>query len=169
MLDRIHKIAEIVAAFAIVMSLVFVGIQLQQNTAAMGVENRQSAMNAWINVGLAVATNESLSDKLDKGSYPVYRQVDSKRQVLNWVSTQLNITEHQYLQFLDGNLSEETWKGFKEALHLNFRGSQLYNEYWRFGRQYHSSRFQSLVDELIPVETENRRRDIENMEFEEAE
>lgn len=35
MLDRIHKISEIIAAFAIVGSLIFVGIQVDQNTQAI--------------------------------------------------------------------------------------------------------------------------------------
>lgn len=35
MLGRVHKIADIVAAFAVVGSLIFVGIQLQQSTKAM--------------------------------------------------------------------------------------------------------------------------------------
>ena len=35
MLDRIHKISEIVAAFAIVASLIFVGVQVSQITGAL--------------------------------------------------------------------------------------------------------------------------------------
>lgn len=63
MLDRAHQIADIVAAFAVVGSLIFVGIQLQQNAKAMGVENRQSAMNGWNETTLAVATNEQLAEQ----------------------------------------------------------------------------------------------------------
>ena len=52
MLDRIHKIAEIVAAFAIVGSLLFVGIQMQQNTEALETGLEQNASHRWQEINL---------------------------------------------------------------------------------------------------------------------
>jgi hypothetical protein len=168
MLDRVHKISEIVAAFAIVGSLVFVGIQLQQNTSAIDAERKQSAMNAWNATTLAVATSETLSNQIMEAVYPIYQQQNDDHQAQLWVSAQLNTIEHQYLQLLNGELSEEMWQGFENGLHDMFRNSQVHADYWQYGRKYHSRRFQALVDELIPVEAEKRQRHIEEMGFEEG-
>jgi hypothetical protein len=46
MLDRIHKISEIVAAAAIVGSLIFVGIQMNQNTSALRASFIQSSIES---------------------------------------------------------------------------------------------------------------------------
>ena len=70
MLDRFHKVSEIVASFAIVGSLIFVGIQVNQNTNATRVSNAQAAMQVWSDHAMAMATSESLAQAYVAGINP---------------------------------------------------------------------------------------------------
>ena len=162
MLDRIHKISEIVAAFAIVGSLVFVGIQLQQNTSALLVDGQQSAMAVWNDTSLAVATNERLAELMSASRYPEFQAAEGggseSRQVLTFVTASMNSIENQYLQFLDGNLSEEIWNGFRSGLLSELTTLEIYNQYWAFAKSFHSPRYQLLVEELMLIADEQRRQ-----------
>jgi hypothetical protein len=118
MLDRIHKIAEIVAAFAIVGSLVFVGFQLQQNTAALSVTATQSNTQAWHATALAQATNPQLVEALhavDDGtaSPAEIQQAFMMRTVI------LKTIETSYHLWIDGHMSDELWAATRESfLHV---------------------------------------------------
>jgi hypothetical protein len=161
MLDRVHKVAEIVAAFAIVGSLIFVGIQLRQNTSAMDAEQRTAAMNIWSQQGMAVATSKSLSEEIERFSYPFFKEVpgsDAGRiQVMSYVTVTMNTVENQHRQFLDGNLSEEEWTNFRNGMVANLTSIKAYADYWENARPIHSPRFAKLFDELL-VEAAERRR-----------
>jgi len=160
MLDRIHKISEIIAAFAIVGSLIFVGLQVNQNTKSMDADQRLSAMNVWGDMAMAIATNDALADRLMEDRFPALKMDPSRtgrdRQYLMWISASMNTLESQYLLYLDGNLSEEIWTNFREGLISNFVTLQSFELYWQYNRQVHSPRFRTLVDELAPVAAERR-------------
>jgi len=175
MLDRIHKISEIVAAFAIVGSLVFVGVQLRQNTLSMNANRMQSAMEVWNETALAVATDEKLAKRTYLDMFPVYREfpfypgVDAQmdvenggfRQVIMFVSAIKNTVESQYLMYLEGNQGEETWNSFKNVLAVNLTLFESYGRYWSNNKSMHSDRFQSLVDGMM-IEATTRRQDYQN-------
>ena len=74
MLDRFHKISEIIAAFALVASLLFVGVQISQNTDATRISNAQAGFQTWSNQGMAAATDEDLSRILHDSLYPQARE-----------------------------------------------------------------------------------------------
>lgn len=173
MLDRVHKIAEIIATFAIVASLIFVGVQVKQNTIAMGAASRQSAMNAWNENALALATNEQLAKQWVQHRYPVFSEAQELdagfAQVFMYISSSLNTIENQYLAYLDGNLDEEAWAGFKSGLIRVLIEFESYAVYWEFNSNAHSARFQLLVDELMLEAKERRQRYADSVEFTESE
>jgi hypothetical protein len=67
MLDRIHKVAEIVASFAIVGSLIFVGVQVSQNTEAVDVQRDDANWSQWITITGMGATSPDLADIIVRG------------------------------------------------------------------------------------------------------
>jgi hypothetical protein len=178
MLDRIHKISEIVAAFAIVGSLVFVGVQLMLNTSAMDAERRQSAMTAWNNTTLVVAANASLAEQTMQNRYPVYqafepsgeteRQAGKFRQEMMWTSAVMNTVEHQYLTYLDGNLDEEIWDNYRNVLITNMTLFRGHAQYWIIGENMHSAQFQALYSELMAVAAQRRNSYAKEVGFEEG-
>ena len=67
MLDRIHKVAEIVASIAIVGSLIFVGVQVSQNTKAVDAQQDNAIWSQWITLTGMVATSPDLADIVVRG------------------------------------------------------------------------------------------------------
>jgi hypothetical protein len=67
MLEKIHKVSEIVAAFAIVGSLIFVGLQLGQNTQAVEAQEDDSAYASWFTLNQMVVSTPDFADILVRG------------------------------------------------------------------------------------------------------
>ena len=116
MLDRFHKLSEIVAAFAIVGSLIFVGLQMQQNTDAMRVSFIQSSMESWNLHSMTMASDERLLSEFFSGVYPELQQKFGKidpveGQVSVWMTATWHTVETLFFQWQAGYLSDEHWQG----------------------------------------------------------
>lgn len=123
MLDRFHKIAEIIASIAIVASLLFVGIQVNQNTAAMQNGASYAAQEHWVGITTEMASNRQLAEVWSASlDYPDGMPAPDadQLQVRLMCHAQLKSLEGQFNQYRLGNLSEEVWqnhwKGFLRQL-----------------------------------------------------
>ena len=72
-LQEIYFMAEIAAAIAVIGSLIFVGIQLRQSTAATVVGNAQSVVQVRTSLAMALATNSELAALHQDGLHPDVR------------------------------------------------------------------------------------------------
>ena len=152
MLDRIHKLSEILAAVAVILSLVFVGMQLRDNTKAVRASMAQASVANWADSSMAVATNDELIGAIRADFYPV-RTPQTKDQLrASWYANwDLKTSEFSYLQWLDGNLSDDLWQGWRSGLVSAFALQKVYERDWPGSRRQYSSRFQALVNkEIIP-------------------
>ena len=120
MLDRVHKISEIIASFAIVGSLIFVGIQVSQNTDATKISNAQAALSSWNEVSLASATNDGITQGLFDGMHPELKQYlvidETQFRTFSWFDAGFKAVEVNYLQWLEGNLSDDLWHGYRASI-----------------------------------------------------
>jgi hypothetical protein len=66
MLDRVYKIAEILAAVAIVFSLVFVGLQIKQNTQAIASQEDSSVWLPCLDLFQMTVSSSEFTAKLVK-------------------------------------------------------------------------------------------------------
>ena len=152
MLDRIHKIAEIIAAFAIVGSLVFVGIQMQQNTEALKISATQASMSNWQEATLSVASNEVLVDAItiagrkDSATW----SPQERYRLVSYATSSMKGLELNYLRWLEGNLSDDLWTATRYGF-INFIGNHPYTEtVWRNDVSGNfTPQFQSLIEALI--------------------
>ena len=165
MLDRFHKIAEIVASFAIVGSLIFVGIQVSQNTDATRISNSHAALDSWNEINLAMAADKELTQSQLDGFYPELREygqsdVGSARMFF-WLTAGIKAVEHNYLQWLDGNLSDELWHGYRASMVAMVTFGKSVNDFWSDRKQDYSEPFQVLMDKLVVEGTERRTQMIE--------
>ena len=134
MLDRFHKISEIIAAFALVASLLFVGVQIRQNTDATRISNAQAAFQTWSDQGMAKASSQSLSRILHDSMYPQAREVftiDAEELRLQMHQTaMLKVNEVLFLQWQQGHLSDEIWSGYRTTLVGMFATYEGLNNIW---------------------------------------
>ena len=153
MLDRFHKFAEIIASFAIVGSLIFVGIQVSQNTDATRVSNSQIALQSWSDQSLAMATNAELSQLYYDGAYPHVKEAfpdnGSRSRIGPYMSATLKTVETIYLQWRQGNLPDDTWHSYPKSMAVIFAGHEATNDYWKAARHTFAPSFREFMDERM--------------------
>jgi hypothetical protein len=148
MLDRFHKVSEIIAAFAIVGSLVFVGLQVSQNTGALKMSAAQTSATNWQNISLALATDATLSEAwLEKSGG---RMTVSEMRLFNLISATLKSMDLNYLLWLDGNLSDDIWLPLRATLVAQVSVQPYYEEFWNIsGGMFFSPQFRDQYAKIL--------------------
>ena len=118
-LDKIHKIGELFAAVAVVVSLIFVGIQIRENTIASEAATYQETIAYDMDLLLTVGSDADVTrvffafinnpDSLDEDEFLQGRTL---------LSASIRNFENLYVQHEAGMLSDEAW-ATREALIRN--------------------------------------------------
>jgi hypothetical protein len=151
-LQDIYFVAEIGAAIAVVGSLIFVGIQLRQGNEATLASNAQAALNSWNQMSLLLATDDRLLTIQQKGTHPDFdgHVPDEDEVRYNYYKVAgMKAIESNFLQWQDGNLSDDMWQSFGVGLVDLFAYSTDWHRYWEQNQQYHPASFRELIDASI--------------------
>jgi hypothetical protein len=147
-LDTVHKIGELAAAIAVVLSLLFVGYEVQQNSIAQKQLATRSLVRDWSD---AVATLEDpnlacLSHRLSTDAANLTIREANQIGTAFWRIYKAH--EELHYQYEQGMIDELVWNGFKRtaADTMSTRGMR---DWWRSYRSLYSERFADYVDDLI--------------------
>ena len=66
-LDQIASVAQIIGSVGVVISLVFVGLQVRQNTAALYRNEHNNTMEQWTVIRMAITKNREVADLMTAG------------------------------------------------------------------------------------------------------
>ena len=65
--EQMSYLAQIVAAIGVIASLVFVGLQIRQNTATLQRNEHNSTMSQWTVIRMAIATDRDVAELMTAG------------------------------------------------------------------------------------------------------
>src|SRR5205085_2306534 len=65
--EQISYLAQIVASIGVVVSLIFVGLQIRQNTSALQRDEHNSTMAQWTVIRMAIARNRDIAELMTAG------------------------------------------------------------------------------------------------------
>lgn len=109
-LKEFALLAEVISALAIVISLIFVIIELRNSTEAVQAQSRQSIAARIEERSLIAAANLSLLEAMNKNRNGIELNPIETLQLELWHTSILTSLEEAYLQNQDGNLSDEFLK-----------------------------------------------------------
>jgi hypothetical protein len=78
--DAIVAISQLVAAVGVVLSLIFVGLQIKQNTRALQRTEHNSTMEQWTVIRMAIAKNRDIAELMTAGLHDE-RRLDAADQL----------------------------------------------------------------------------------------
>ena len=110
-LDKVHKVGELTAAAAVIISLIFVGLEIRDNTVASEAATYQSLASDDVHFLLNVSSSPELSRIYE--AY-MFHEVDNleENEVLQaqWqLLAQLRFMENVHFQYELGMLSDDAW------------------------------------------------------------
>jgi hypothetical protein len=135
-LEQLSFLSQIVSAFAVVASLVFVGIQLRHAIGAV----RASASSIIDNGDLARIWRESLAD-FDA------QNPDAKVRFVALASSIFRFYESSRAQWLRGQLDPEHWQMIERQA-TSFASQPGIKSWWKLRRQWHSEEFRAWFEAL---------------------
>ena len=131
--ERTSAIAEIVSSVAVLVTLVYVGIQTRElaaqtqvNTAAIIGSSRQGALNAELQLFRFIADYPVVSF----GPRPSVNDDDTVRRAMAAYML-FRIRESQWLEYRDGQLDPETWKSYSKIFVGLLANDPYLSSVWR--------------------------------------
>lgn len=111
------RVVEIASAVAVVLGLIFVGLELKQNTAAISAQ-AIFELNASSNEAFReVAQNPDLADLLSRGyADPQSLNSNERDRFHYWLRSVFNLNESAYLYYKKGLIEESDYAGWRGSL-----------------------------------------------------
>jgi hypothetical protein len=156
-LQRYALVAEIIGGVALVIGLLFVALELRQNTTAQRVTATQTLVVDYENAidNLADADNACIY-VLGINGLQNLSGIERYRFFVLWFHI-FRAAEQLHYYSLEGMIEPQIWRGFQRQLNEVSRLPGV-REYWNIRRDWFSDDFQAFIDDLVadgaPVEPE---------------
>ncbi len=124
--SKLADIAEITSSIAILVTLVFLVVQMQQNTEAIQANGLQAALAQEIEWVYKMVDNP----RLVTGRTDTRMTDDEKLQVGYHLAAYFRMREHDWLQYQKGTLDAETWLAYSRPIPLTI-STQRARDWWR--------------------------------------
>lgn len=148
-LDNLANLAEILAAILVIISLVYVGVQIKQNTSALRSNTAHNTSEGFTDLYLILAKSKEMSDIFARGSHD-FDSLDSieKVQFYAYFHKFFRNYENAYYQFSRSALEYESFDGLTKQLEMvsSMPGVRVY---WKDRKNWYNEGFQQFVDELL--------------------
>lgn len=138
--DAIGAVGEIIGAFAVVLSLVYLALQIRT-------QNRETRIAAMHNISvgyrdtLATMADRDMAEIIDKAieDYDALTRVESLR-IIAWASRIFRVWEEAYLLFEADQLDHRIWDTIVRQFN-GYMAVRPFNEVWIIRKQYFDEEF----------------------------
>ena len=142
-------IAEVVGGLAIIIGLIFVGLELRQNTLMQRVTATQALSVNYENAVDALGKDTQTACIYVRGINGLdnLNGIERYRFFVLWVHV-LRAGEQLHYYSLEGMVDTRIWLGYERQLDEIFRYPGV-QQYWQVRRDWYSDEFQGFVDQMI--------------------
>jgi hypothetical protein len=142
---KIRTIVEISSAGAVLLGLVFVGMELRQNTSVVSAQAIHDLNESANSAMLLLAQDAALADLTLRGNGHPQALNDAERQQYNaWVRAVFNIHESAWMYNKKGLIDDDDFLGWKTSICKNLQRQGL-KEFWNANRGSWPKEFQEDV------------------------
>ncbi|HEY5624823.1 MAG TPA: hypothetical protein VIV14_13765 [Gammaproteobacteria bacterium] len=145
-LDQYANIAELIGLAIVVVTIVFLALQIQQNTKALKAAAIQETLRAELDVAALLIANAETWDKILTAAE--FEEGVELRQAIFLYNVFMIDTENRYHQFHSGYLTSQSWDARRNTL-PRVVALPVFKQ-WRtsIGGMSHSADFLELLDSL---------------------
>jgi len=145
-LQNIASMAEIIASIGVILSLVFVGFELNEGNRETRALTAQSALQTEMSMVAVLLDHSDTWQKVISGA-PLAKGEET-RKAINLYQLAMLESANRYLQYKSGYLDEKSWLNNERTL-PGFKALPIH-EKWRssFGGQGQNSEFLEMLDSL---------------------
>ena len=145
-LERWSSIAEIAGAFAVVMSVIYLAVQVSDNNRLLRSQAHFNALTLGQRPFELMLENENLSKLIVKcDSDPMSVDLADWERCEKYYFMQFNSWEYFYYQFADGSIPPQLWRGADAYFKSEVLTNAGFARYWSEGQIAFDDPFRSYV------------------------
>jgi hypothetical protein len=145
-LNELGSLGEFIGAIAVVASLIYVGIQLRQNTAAIKITTAQAFTDTWNGYISTLNLSPQLADIFYRGLTGTSQLKGGELiQFYAFLSQAFTTYQSFFLQRQKGVVDEGSWTSYVHAI-LDLMASKGVREYWEWRHHWYTKEFQDHVN-----------------------
>lgn len=160
-LESLANLGEIIGAVTVVVSLIYLAVQVRQNTQAQQTENFSRALDRVAAIQATLSQDPETSVIFSKGVSDPSELTSRERMQFTWTMYELfGAFEFMFLASKTNAIPEEIWQRWSAAVAwwLSYAGVQAW---WKVRPIPFSARFTSYIESLLehnPTDAESTRR-----------
>jgi hypothetical protein len=139
------SIAEIVGAIAVVVSLLYLAIQMRSQNREARLSTINSSLAEWNSLLALVADSSELASIWNRGLKNEELSEDEEVRFRAFANSYLRVVEGLYLQHLEGRLDDRIWHGISKGTTDMLAATGLHR-FWSHRQDWYSSEFREFVD-----------------------
>ena len=145
--NAVGALGEVVGALAVVLTLIYLSVQVRQNSAAIRSATRADIARTQAEANWRISESAELARLF---STYFHGQELAQEEMGTWRCNQfmmgfLRTLENQYFAYLEGNFPESVWEGYRNNIRANV-SQHFFGEFWDDRRHLFSREFSTLVD-----------------------
>jgi hypothetical protein len=150
--EDLAKFAEIASAVGVLMSLIFVGLQIRQNTHAQRVLAVESLSAAITAINVPAMESPALGAAVSKVCADWYASTREERIIAHYFLFSIfKLLETAWYQQKAKALEPAHWAGWEKLLLMLYHSPGIQGVWWPLRRHAYSSEFQTYLDSTQPV------------------
>jgi len=152
-LEQIYFIGQTISALAVVLSLIYVGLQVKQNTTATQTASAQAYVSAHTDTIGLINSSPNLAKCLHQGAGGL-ESLDGANLIefMAFHDSVFIFFQSSYLQWQHGILEKSLWFTNKQAF-VGLLKQKGQREWWELRRHWFDDDFQNYVDTVISEES----------------
>jgi hypothetical protein len=151
---ELGSLGELIAALATLGTLIYLALQIRQNTASTKIAASQSIL-ASLNQALHVASSTPQAARATILGQTDYEQLEESEQAqfIVWIFSWFRVLEQAHFYYERGYLENEIWSGQVEHLKQVIKGPSV-SQWWEARRAFFRPSFVQLVEAAKVAETQ---------------
>ena len=144
-LENWAYVAQIVGVIVVVVTLVYLSIQVRQGAQLLRSESRQVSLSTDQGGVYKFIEFPRLGASMASSETPTFEE---KTQLMFWMIAQMRAREHEWLQYRSGALDGDAWLSYRDVIYFVL-GTPRARALWELCRPYFNQAFVELVTEMI--------------------
>ena len=138
---------EFIGALAVLVTLVYLALQIRSNTRAVRASTFQNVTGGWQNQLLSTL-EPGVASLVVKARHEPAALGDSDIRRLWYLSRAMfRLCENDYFQFRNGTFDEDAWRGYRQSIVREVVGPRALRAMWVMQRDVFSEEFAAFMDE----------------------
>ncbi|MBT5558915.1 MAG: hypothetical protein HOJ88_03410 [Proteobacteria bacterium] len=139
------NLAEILGVIIVVVTLIYLAIQVRQGADLLRSEARQAQITTDQNNIAQFLEHPELGRIMSSQETPSFEE---KTQLAFWIVSVMRAREHEWLQYKEGSLDEEAWLSYRGVIYFAL-GTERARNLWATSAPFFNSGFVEMVEQLI--------------------